>query len=239
MAPPCAHSGVPSAAPPSSTDQAWANSTSYLLQHFPKSLCTSYANAHNGFSTTPPGERKQITTWQGGVVVDPVDPKLKAHFLAQLARKYEEIPHFQGLVVDRSDWNSLYNFDYDDGASLVGNRTAHLAQYSYLDTIGALRAMMTEKQQGTAGATARHHNSTVMLQNALGFAQLSLMKDFDGTFSEGGIVNSVGLLGARSTSILWTYSAKECCASQGIADTYFQTRLYLKVFPMAPFPQVS
>eukprot|EP01047_Picozoa_sp_COSAG01_P078610 COSAG01_NODE_14591_length_1435_cov_1.172904_2_plen_115_part_00 len=86
-------------------------------------------------------------------------------------------------------------------------------------------------------------NQTVMLQNALGFAQLSLMKSFDGSvsivqyrvcrvcvcamgavgwrstwsltcrrhhrrvcrqFSEGAIVNAVGLLGARSTSILWT-----------------------------------
>lgn len=78
--------------------------------------------------------------------MDPVDSSLKAHFLAQLARKYAQIPNFQGLVVDRSDWNSLYNYDYDDGASLVGNRTAHLSQYSYLDTIGALRQMMKEKQ---------------------------------------------------------------------------------------------
>jgi hypothetical protein len=57
-------------------------------------------------------------------------------------------------------------------------------------------------------------NQTVMLQNALGFSQLSLMKDFDGTFSEGGVVNSVGLLGARSTAILWTYNAKACCRAR-------------------------
>jgi hypothetical protein len=65
------------------------------------------------------------------------------------------------------------------------------------------------------------------------------MKDFDGTFSEGGIVNSVGLLGARSTAILWTYNSHECCSSPEVADAYFQTRLYLKVFPMAPFPQAD
>ena len=78
-----------------------------------------------------------------------------------------------------------------------------------------------------------------MLQNALGFAQLSLMKDFDGTFSEGSLYNSVGLLGARSTAILWTSSARECCASAAAADIYFQRRLYMKVFPMAPFPQAD
>lgn len=74
---------------------------------------------------------------------------------------------------------------------------------------------------------------TVMLQNANGFVQLSLFKSFDGTFSEGGLLNGVGILGARSTSILWTYSSYECCRTSAVADAYFQRRLYMKVFPMA------
>ena len=243
MAPPCARSGVPTLGnakhpvahqPPPSSTEPWANSTWFLLQNFPKSLVTSFdTGGHSGYRSSAPGKRGQLTTWQGGVVVDPADPKLKAHFLAQLARKYEQIPSFQGLVVDRSDWNSLYNFDFDDGASFIDNRTAHLSQYSYLETIGAMRRMMAEKQG------AMKHNETVMLQNAMGFAQLSLMRDFDGTFSEGGIVNSAGLLGARSTSILWTYNSAECCSSPEAADAYFQRRLYMKVFPMAPFPQAD
>ena len=99
--------------------------------------------------------------------------------------------------------------------------------------IGALRAMMQEREGHT------RFNQTVLLQNALGFAQLSLFQHFDGTFSEGGIVNAVGVLGARSTSILWTYNVRECCASDAVADKYFQTRLRLKVFPMAPFPDAD
>lgn len=59
-----------------------------------------------------------------------------------------------------------------------------------------------------------------MLQNAVGFAQLSLFKSFDGIFAEGDAVNAVGLLGSRSTSILWTGSAKECCGSDDVADEY-------------------
>jgi len=167
------------------------------------------------------------------VVVDPADAKLRAHFLVQLGRKYAQIKNFEGLVVDRSDWNSLFNYDFDDGASFVNNRTAHLAQYSYVETLDALRAMMKEKQ----GATRA--KQTVMLQNALGFCQLSLFKAFDGTFSEGAIVNAVGILGARSTSILWTSNARECCSSEAAADVYFQRRLYMKVYPMAPFPQAD
>merc|ERR1711966_325389 len=92
---------------------------------------------------------------------------------------------------------------------------------------------MNMKQGGTKA------KQTVMLQNALGFAQLSLLKPFDGTFSEGSVVNAVGILGARSTSILWTYSSHECCGTDANADEYFQRRLYMKVFPMAPFPQAD
>jgi hypothetical protein len=50
-----------------------------------------------------------------------------------------------------------------------------LSRYSYLDTIAALRKIMMDKESHML------HNQTVMLQNALGFTQLSLMKDFDGT----------------------------------------------------------
>jgi len=218
---------------PSSTD-AWANSSNFMASTFPKSLVTSFdTGGHAGYRNPPAGTRGVLGTWQGGIVVDPADPKLKAHFLAQLARKYNQIENFEGLVVDRSDWNSLYNFDFDDNVSFIQNKTAHLAQYSYVETIGALREMMNEKQSATKAG------QTVMLQNALGFAQLSLFKDFDGSFSEGAIVNAVGLLGARSTTILWTSNANECCRSAEVADSYFQRRLYMKVYPMAPFPQAD
>ena len=223
---------TPSALVPSSTD-AWANSSNYIAAQFPNALVTRFdAGGHSGtHSPTPAGQaRGAIKTWQGGVVVDPADKDLQAHWLAQLERKYDELSHFEGLVVDRSDWNALYNFDFDDGASLVAGRPAHLTQYAYVATLRAMRALMAKRQ----GAT--RFNETVMLQNALGFAQLSLMEAFDGTFSEGAIVNAVGVLGAKSTTILWTGSAKECCASDAVADAYFQRRLYMNVFPMAPFP---
>lgn len=54
-----------------------------------------------------------------------------------------------GIVVDRSDWNSLYNYDYNDNVSFVNNKTAQLSQYSYVNMIDALRAMMNEKQGNT------------------------------------------------------------------------------------------
>lgn len=118
----------PNCPPPSSTN-SWANSSSFMESSFPNALVTAWdSGGHSGYNTLPRGKRAIIPTWQGGVVVDPVDPKLKAHFVAQLERKYDRIGNFEGLVVDRSDWNSLYNFDHDDGVSFIENRTAHLAQ---------------------------------------------------------------------------------------------------------------
>ena len=118
MAPLCNHSGEPtsdawerqqghSAVPAPSSTEPWANSTWFMLENFPKSLVTSFdCGDHSGCSstgdTTAAGKenaRRQIGTWQGGVVVDPVDPKLKAHFVAQLERKYTEISNFQGTPV--------------------------------------------------------------------------------------------------------------------------------------------
>ena len=49
-------------------------------------------------------------------------PLLQASLLLeQLERKIKRLPHFQGLVVDRSDWMGVYNLDGDDGISLVAD----------------------------------------------------------------------------------------------------------------------
>ena len=116
----------------------------------------------------PKGTPAAIGTWQGGIVLDPACPELKSHFLAQLRHKYDHIANFEGLVVDRADWNAVYNHAFDDGASFIANRTAQLLQYSTLDTLRAMRGVMT------ARAPAMAINETVMLSNNQGFAQLSL-----------------------------------------------------------------
>ena len=43
---------------------------------------------------------------------------------SQLARKVERLPHFQGLVVDRSDWMGVYSNRADDGISWARGRPA-------------------------------------------------------------------------------------------------------------------
>ena len=77
----------------------------------------------------------------------------------------------------------------------------------------------------------------VMLMNSLGFSSLSFMPSFDGTFSEGRQINAVGLLGAGGmVNIMWTGNNLECCPDEKTADVFFQRRVYLGVYPMAPLP---
>jgi hypothetical protein len=51
--------------------------------------------------------------------------------------------------------------------------------------------------------------------------------------ARGHAVNSVGLLGLRAPSVLWTYSAADF---QGDFDRWARRHLYMGVYPMAPFP---
>ena len=52
----------------------------------------------------------------------------------------------------------------------------------------------------------------------------------------------MGLLGAggmRMVNIMWTannLATLECCRTETDADLYFQQRLYMGVYPMAPLP---
>lgn len=133
-------------------------------------------------------------------------------------------------MIDRSDWNQLVNLDGDDGYTLIGNRTGWSMKYSYLQILPRLRAALEKAQKPGA-------SPYIMLDNTVGFGWLPFMKSFDGTYSEGANFNSVGLLGLDSTSILWTSSRKECCSTAAAADTYFQARLRMGVFPQAPFPE--
>ena len=78
---------------PSSNDP-WANSSNYMRDNFPHSPFTDFALGGHLVGTSPAnkqtaagGARSSISTWQGGVVVDPADPSLRldGHFCAVLA----------------------------------------------------------------------------------------------------------------------------------------------------------
>lgn len=134
-----------------------------MLKTFPDALVTDYnCGGHSGCRG---GSNTAIYTWQNGVIIDPHEAKMAQHYHDQLDRKYDNLPAFQGLVVDRSDWNALYFYNQDDGASWIGNRSSWNAQLSYIEIMTSLRERMGNRS--VAG-----QDGSNILQNAVGFAQV-------------------------------------------------------------------
>ena len=198
----------------------YRNATLYAQNHLQDSILQS--NWNDQSRTTSPNHG----AWDNGVLMDPGRDSYKNEMIEQTRRRIARIPHFQGLVVDRSDYARYYNLLHDDGVTMTPSTGANKSwsmKRSYLEVIRGIRATM-----GREG---------VMLMNTLGYSSLSMMADYDGTFSEGRAINAVGLLGAGGmVNIMWTSSNLECCRHEAAADIYFQQRLYMGVYPMAPLP---
>ena len=204
----------------------WKNASDYLKGYLRDSLVTDYT-CYAGGACKGGGIRMHgaAHSWQGAVVVDPAIDSYNNFLMEQATRKLKHLKQFTGIVIDRSDWCQLYSHNTatpETAVSFVNNATATNFAGSWVSITRQLRKILG--------------NDKTILYNTVGFASLSLLRYTDGTFSEGRQVNAAGLLGITSPSILWTYDATECCASQQIADLYFQSRLYMRVFPMAPYP---
>eukprot|EP01051_Picozoa_sp_SAG22_P007710 SAG22_NODE_552_length_9177_cov_15.661489_4_plen_490_part_00 len=197
----------------------YRNATLYAQNHLAGSILQ--ANWNNQDGSTAPNQG----AWDGGVLMDPGREQYKNEMAQQEARRMMNIPSFQGIVVDRSDYARFYNLLHDDGVTLTpgANNQSWSMKRSYLEVI--------EKIRGVFGA------EKVMLMNSLGYSSLSMMPSYDGTFSEGRAINAVGILGAGGmVNIMWTSNNLECCPNEPFADQYFQQRLYMGVYPMAPLP---
>jgi len=186
-----------------------------------------------------------IYSWQNAIVVDPGDAKYHDFLLEQLVRHIEYEDAFAGIVIDRSDWQDQFNLRRDDGLTFLpelavpnssSTGVVGSLRVSYAAMIKDLRETMTATLASTPKGVGAPLGSGIMLMNTVGNCRLDMMLHYDGQFSEGHAVNAIGLLGARSPAILWTYSSGECCETPSKAAVYFQTHLYMGVFPMAPFP---
>jgi hypothetical protein len=87
----------------------------YLADNFRPALVTNYACAHgspcNSARFAVQNDSAQYS-WQRSVVVDPrLGLGYHGSLIAQAKRKLAVLPAFQGLVVDRSDWNQMVNLD--------------------------------------------------------------------------------------------------------------------------------
>ena len=105
------HGSGPGTVPAAIDERHWLNASQYLEDNFRPALVTNFACAHGGpcrSSNFEPRLNQSMGSWQGSVVVDPT-PGLGyyASLMSQLRRKLSRLGSFQGLVVDRSDWNQV------------------------------------------------------------------------------------------------------------------------------------
>jgi len=183
-------------------------------------------------------------------VVDPGDAAYRAFLLEQLVRHIVYEDAFAGIVIDRSDWMNQFNLRADDNLTFLPELAAVNSSWgivrslrvTYAAMISDLRATLTatvasrRADSASASASASPLGSGIMLMNTYGNCRLDMLRHYDGQFSEGRAVNAVGLLGARSPAVLWTYNSQECCGSPAATASYLQHHLYVGVAPMAPFP---
>lgn len=195
----------------------WKNASTYFANNLYDALLRDAWGPSQGNSK----ENGAYTTWQGGIVLNPAVNSYNEFLKSQMERKFQ-LSHFQGIVVDRSDWIQVYDLTMDDGVSWVQSGSAYSMKRAFRDTTASLRKQMDSN---------RSHSC--MMLNTLGYSMLSLMGPFDGTFSEGHAVNAVGLLGIVSPSILWTYTNADF---DGDFDAFARRHLYMGTYPMAPFP---
>jgi len=229
---------------------SWVNASACLDEAFPTAVLQR--------SWDERGRRVvsgAYVSWQNAVVVDPGEEGYHAFMLEQLARHIVFEDAFGGMIVDRSDWMDVSSLQRDDGATFVEEAASATAsgvgaslKISYQRVIGDLRAVLdagpaalaalraTLAPEHAAGLSSGMSGQGVMMMNVLGNARLDVFRPYDGIFAEGAAVNAVGLLGAMSPAILWTYDKSECCSSANWSDVYFQQHLVMGVMPMLPFP---
>ena len=200
----------------------WNDSNSYCKGFLSDSLITESVSWKTGANAVQKGAIN--VNGAGSRLFDGGLPGYNRHVQEQLNIKMANLDTFFGIAVDRSDWCSVLSLQRDDGVTFLQkfNRTAANLQYTWLNT--------TAMTRNTFG------KDYTLLINTVGYAWVPMMRHVDGYFSEGADVSALGLLAMKSTAVLWTYNVATCCTNDTVADTYFQRRLHLRVFPMAPFP---
>jgi hypothetical protein len=72
---------------------------------------------------------KPMATWEGAMVMNPGKQYALWPFLEEQVRRHlRRLPEIDGFIIDRLDWASGFDYNHDDGLSMIGDRpVANLA----------------------------------------------------------------------------------------------------------------
>jgi hypothetical protein len=162
-----------------------------------------------------------LFTWGEAVVVDPGTPCYQKFLIEQADRLIRYMNNSSGICIDRTDHTRVFNTRSDDGYTFWHDQPVRSLINSWKETLGKVSAQF--HQVGKVVYVNDHNH------------RIDLMKDIDGFYDEAGhlgtSLNNTALMAIRKPFVAWTASAKTLGKNP---DNYFQTLLYMGVFPTAP-----
>jgi len=196
-------------------DELWKNPRAFIQNNFSDAvLMTNWKG--NAFLGGNP-----LFTWGDAVVVDAGVPSYQNFMLDQAKRLIEKMTYSSGICIDRVDHTRAFNIRSDDGYTFWHGQPARSLTNSWKETLGKVSAQF---HQAGKVVFANVHNH-----------RIDLMKEIDGFYDEAGhlgtALNNTAFLALRKPFVAWTASTKTLGENP---DNYFQTLLYMGVFPTAP-----
>ena len=151
------------------------------------------------------------TNWEKCVIVDPGEPRYRAHLVDQARRLTRDLPDSAGITIDRMDHLHRTNARRSDGLSLRGSSLA-VSWTQVMDDIGPIF----------------HQADKVIMGNPIGYYQLAAYRHLDGIWTEyWKELEACSLLCVNKPLIVW---------SGPYDDAAMQKALHHGAWPTCPMP---
>ncbi len=156
------------------------------------------------------------TDWEGCVVVDPAEPKYRAHLRDQATRLVHDIPDADGVCVDRMDHLGKLNRRRSDGLGMYpGSSGGARLLVSWMDVMDELGPIF-------------HKAGKVMFGNPIRHYSLAAFQHLDGLYTEyWDELEACAMLCVIKPLIVW---------SGDYSDAGMQKLLHFGAWPTCPMP---
>jgi hypothetical protein len=196
-------------------DELWKNPKAFIQKNLNDAVIMTNWKGYPFLGGNP------LFTWGDAVIVDPGTPGYQQFLTEQADRLIATMKFSSGICIDRTDHTRAFNQRSDDGITWWHGKPARALVNSWKETL-------------TKVAGKFHQAGKVVYVNDHNH-RIDLMKDVDGFYDEAGhlgtSLNNTSFLALRKPAVAWTASSKTLGAHP---DNYFQTLLYMGVFPTAP-----
>ena len=171
--------------------------------------------------------------WQNGVDLNSASPSYQAFLVSQaqlFANTFSN--HFYGLVVDRLDDLSMWNYnctlELDDGLAWCG-APCYPLMTAWNRAMGSISDVVHSNASGR-----------IITANYVGVRRVDALQHMDGVFSEDyeshiSLLLSAGLsTTGKPPNMIWTWSADEVLSYKPTPDAFMAQHVLMKAFPFAP-----